>query len=341
MALIPVLTPEQSSEWDRRAADAGIALATLMDAAGRAVAGVLLRTWPQAARQGVLVAAGTGHNGGDGWVAARALARLGVPVTVASLEGDRAPLTAQVAAQARSEGVREVPADGPWPGVGVVMDAVLGTGARGAPRANAQALLERVRDLEVPVLAVDGPTGVDLETGVVHGMARADLTVTFGGFRRGHLLARDEMGEVIVVDIGHPPADTAWPRFAGDADAAAWLPPLHARDHKGDRGRVVIVGGDAGMSGAARLAARAAFAAGAGLVHVVAPEETVAAIRAGDPDIQTLAHPLAGAPSAPLLELLERADVLVAGPGLGRGEGKAALVLALLEATRCAVLDAD
>jgi NAD(P)H-hydrate epimerase len=237
--------------------------------------------------------------------------------------------------------VREVPADGPWPNVGLVVDAILGTGARGAPRAAAAALLDRLLDLPVPVVAVDGPTGVDLETGVVYGAPRADLTVTFGGFRRGHLLARDEVGDVVVVDIGHPAPEAGWPRCVSDTEAAAWLPPLNAADHKGDRGRVVVVGGEVGMTGAARLAGRAAFAAGAGLVQVVAPEASVAAVRESDPDLQTLAHALDGAPSAALLELLQRADVLVIGPGLGRGEGRAGFVLALLEASRRAVLDAD
>jgi NAD(P)H-hydrate epimerase len=341
MPPIPVLSPAQSAAWDQRAERGGIALHTLMECAGRAAAAILLRDFPSAARQGVLVAAGTGHNGGDGWVMARALARLGVPVTVASLAGDAAALTAHVAALARAEGVREVAPDGPWPNVGLVVDAILGTGAKGAPRAAAAALLERALDLPVPVVAVDGPTGVDLETGVVHGVPRADRTLTFGGFRRGHLLARDEVGEVVVVDIGHPPAEAGWPRFVSDADAAAWLPALHAADHKGDRGRVVVVGGEVGMTGAARLAGRAAFAAGAGLVHVAAPEASAAAIREADPDLQTLAHDLGGAPSAALLELVERADVLVAGPGLGRGEGRAAFVLALLAHARRAVLDAD
>ena len=294
MPLLPVLSPLQSAAWDARAERAGIALATLMEAAGRAVATVLLREFPYAARQGVLVAAGTGHNGGDGWVLARALHRLDVPVWVASLGGERAPLTAHVAGLARAEGVREVGPDGPWPSLGLLVDAILGTGASGVPRAPAAALLERMLDLELPVLAIDGPTGLDLGTGVVHGVTRADVTVTFGGFRRGHLLARDEVGHVVVVDIGHPPSESGTPLFITDGFAAARLPALHASDHKGERGRVVVIGGDAGMSGAARLAGRATFAAGAGLVHVVSTSDTLAAIRVADPDLQTLVHPMAG-----------------------------------------------
>ena len=125
----------------------------------------------------------------------------------------------------------------------MAVDALLGTGARGAPRPPMAALLERLLDLEIPIVAVDGPTGVDLQSGVVHGVTRADLTVTFGGLRRGHLLARDEVGDVVVVDIGHPPADPGWPSLVTDVQAADWLPRLRSRDHKGDRGRVVIVGG--------------------------------------------------------------------------------------------------
>jgi NAD(P)H-hydrate epimerase len=242
---------------------------------------------------------------------------------------------------ARAEGVREVAPDGPWPRVGLVIDALLGTGASGVPRAPVATLLQRLLDLELPVVAVDGPTGVDLQTGTVHGTPRADLTVTFGGFRRGHLLARDEVGAVAVVDIGHPPPDPAWPALVSDRDAAEWLPRLRARDHKGTRGRVVVIGGDAGMTGAVRMAARSAFAAGAGLVHAVAPADTVAALVQAEPDLQTLAHSFDAPPSSPLQDLISRADAVVIGPGLGRAPGRRELVAAVARGARAVVLDAD
>jgi NAD(P)H-hydrate epimerase len=289
----------------------------------------------------VLVAAGPGHNGGDGWVVARALHRLDVPVWVTSPASAGAPLRERMAGLARAEGVREVAPDGPWPRVGLVVDALLGTGASGPPRPPVAALLDRLHDLESPVVAVDGPTGVDLLSGMVHGAPRADLTVTFGGFRRGHLLARDEVGTVVVVDIGHPPAEPDWPVLVSDRDAAEWLPGLRADDHKGTRGRVVVVGGDAGMTGAIRMAARAAFAAGAGLVHAVAPAETVAALVQAEPDLQTLVHPFDRDPSPTLQELVSRADAVVIGPGLGRAPGRRELVAALARAARALVLDAD
>jgi NAD(P)H-hydrate epimerase len=341
MPPLPVLTPDQSAAWDRDAASRGLSLETLMESAGRAAAVVLAARLPAAARRGVLVLAGRGHNGGDGWVLARALHRLGLPVWVAPTTGEPAALTATVAARARAEGVREVAGDGPWPAAGLLVDALLGTGASGAPRGEVAAALGRMAETALPVLAVDGPTGLDLGTGVAHGAPHADLTVTFGGLRRGHLLGREACGDIVVVDIGHPPPDPAWPAFVTDDLAAGWLPRLRAADHKGRRGRVVVVGGAAGMSGALRLAARAAFAAGAGLVHAVAPAETIAALVAAEPDLQTLAHDLDADPGPALLDLVGRADAVVIGPGLGRGGRRREVVTRLLEAAPAAVVDAD
>lgn len=340
--LLPVLSPDQSSEWDRRAEQAGTLLATLMDAAGRAACHVAATRFPERLGAGVLVAAGPGNNGGDGWVVARALHRLEVPVFVAPSAGEPSALNKVVAAQARAEGVRVVEPEGPWPTVGLVVDALLGTGARGALRPNIATLVDRLADLALPVVAIDGPTGVDLATGVTHHPAlTASLTITFGGLRRGHLLAREECGDIVVVDIGHPPADAAWPRLVTDLDAASWIRPFASSDHKGTRGRVVVVGGDNGMSGALRLAARASFAAGAGLVHAMAPEATIAALTSAEPDLQTLVLLFDGKPAQQHLDLIGRADALVIGPGLGRGAGRKELILTLAAPASRVVLDAD
>lgn len=340
MPSIPVLTPDQSQTWDRLAAESGLGLATLMENAGRASAVVLSERYGPLLRDGVLVAAGPGNNGGDGWVLARALHRADVPVWVTSTES-ASELCQLMARLARADGVREVPPDGPWPSVGLVVDALLGTGAAGAPRPGVAALVARMMDLEISIVAIDGPTGVDLLTGVVHGTTRADLSITFGALRRGHVLARDEVGSVMVVDIGHPRPDPAWPTLVTDLQAVQWLRRLRPRDHKGDRGRVVLVGGAAGMAGALRMAARAAFAAGAGLVHAVAPPETVAALVQAEPDLQTLAQPFDQPPGGALLDLVAGADALAIGPGLGREAGRRELVAALVEVARAAVLDAD
>src|SRR3954466_8811898 len=200
MPSIPVLTPEQSKSWDQRAVATGIALATLMESAGRAVAVVLSDRYAHLLRGGVLVAAGPGNNGGDGWVLARALHRLEVPVWVTP-SPPASELCERMARLARAEGVREVSPDGPWPTVALAVDALLGTGATGAPDPDVAQLLDRLMDLPVPILVIDRgirvvakkmATGVDLGTGTVRVAARADLSVTFGDSQRSHLLARDE-----------------------------------------------------------------------------------------------------------------------------------------------------
>ena len=312
-----------------------------MDAAGRASAAVLAARYGPGLRGGVVVAAGPGNNGGDGWVLARVLHRHGVPVWVAALAGTLSPLNARVRSIAAADGVREIAPDGPWPSVTLVVDAILGTGASGAPRAPAAALVERLRDLRVPVVALDGPTGVDLLTGAAWGPAGANLSITFGAPRRGHLLARDEVGDVVVVDIGLPSPDPSWPTLVTDAMAADWLAPFPAGAHKGDRGRVVVIGGDVGMSGALRLAGRGAFAVGAGLVFGVAPEATTSALASAEPDLQLRAHAFDQPPTTALLELVQQANAVVVGPGLGRHPGRRSFLEPLLSAARAVVLDAD
>lgn len=342
MPSIPVLSPDESEAWDAQAERAGIGRELLMDAAGRAAAAVIARRFGAALGNGAVVAAGPGNNGGDGWVVARALHQAGVAVWVAApVEGSRSALCDRARARALAQGVRELPPDGPWPAPGLAIDALLGTGARGAPRAAVASLVERLRDLRVPLVALDGPTGLDLGSGIVHGAPHADLSITFGGVRRGHLLARDEAGEVLVVDIGHPPPEARLPRLVTDSWAARRLPRFGAADHKGVRGRVVVLGGAEGMSGALRLAARAALAAGAGYVHAVAPAGTVADLRAAEPDLLTTQQEFEGGPSAEVLELVARADCVIAGPGLGRDTGRAAFLEAMLVHAPLLVMDAD
>jgi hydroxyethylthiazole kinase-like uncharacterized protein yjeF len=342
MSTIPILTPAESAAWDKRAEHEGIALEVLMENAGRGSAAVLLERFGNAARRGVLVAAGPGHNGGDGWVLARSLHALGIRVFVAST-GESAPLTAKVAERSRASGVRVVAADGPWPQVGLLVDALLGTGAKGAPKGGVADLLARLHDLPLPIVALDGPTGLDLGSGLQHGAPRADLTITFGGLRRGHLLSRDEVGGLVVIEIGHSPADPKLPTLVTDDQAASWLPRLRAKAHKGERGRVVLVGGAPGMSGALRLGARAAFAGGAGLVFTLSPPESAALIAGAEPDVQARVWD-GGVESEELRVLLGQVGSLVVGPGLGRVPETRARISALLasaSASASVVLDAD
>src|SRR5213075_1285964 len=131
-------------------------------------------------------------------------------------------------------------------------------------------------------------------------------------------LAREWCGRIVVVDIGFPPPDTAWPVLITDRWAAERLPRLATQMHKGDRGRVCVIGGANGMSGAALHAARAALAAGAGLVKLVAARETIAAAQASLPDLLTVETALGEAIEPGVAEAVEWADAVVLGPGLGR-----------------------
>ncbi len=344
MASLPVLTSSQARAWDARAEAAGISLAALMECAGRATATILAARFPERLRQGVLVAAGPCNNGGDGWVIARALHATGVPVWVTSPVAPSGGLALAMAALARDAGVRDVAAEGPWPHAGLVVDALLGTGAVGAPRGALAALLPRIADLQIPIVAVDGPSGLNLDDGVQQSPIHAALTVTFGGYRRGQLLARDEVGDLVLVDIGLPSPDSAWPTLFTEAAAARHLAPFPADAHKGTRGRVVVIGGDEGMLGAARLASRSAFAAGAGLVHLVAPAASVTVIQSAEPDLQTCAQPFEAMPSGRTVALLATADAVVIGPGLGRKASRPEFILGALAAIPIGatlVLDAD
>ena len=198
----------------------------------------------------------------------------------------------------------------------------------GAPRPPMAALLDRMLDLELPIVAVDGPTGVDLQSGIVHGAPRAELTVTFGGLRRGHLLARDEVGDA--GRGGHRPSRRPIPagrRWSPTSQAAGVAAPTRSRDHKGARGRVVIVGGDAGMTGAVAHG-------GPGRVRARARGWSTSWRRRTrwrrwcrrSPISRPWRSGSTGRRPRALLDLVGRADALVIGPGLGRAPGRRELV---------------
>jgi hydroxyethylthiazole kinase-like uncharacterized protein yjeF len=343
LPVIPVITAAESAAWDERARAAhGIPARVLMESAGRAAALVIAREFAPVLARGALVAAGPGNNGGDGWVVARALAAVGAPVWAAELDRARSADCEANRALALAAGVELLEPDAPWPGAGVVVDALLGTGASEAPKGPIAELARRVADHGPPVAAIDGPTGLDLSSGTAHGPVRAQLTVTFGGLRRGHLLARDWVGRVVVVDIGFPAPDGAWPVFVTDRWAQSTLPPFAPAMHKGNRGRVLVIGGDVGMAGAAMHVARAAFACGSGLVKLALPEASIRAAQANLPDALTVTTALGPDLEPNLREAIQWADAIVLGPGLGRGEARAAFARAVVQlAAAPLVIDAD
>lgn len=340
-----LLTCGEMARADRFAIDRGIAGTTLMAAAGVAVATAVRRRYRP---QPVLVLAGPGNNGGDGWVVARDLADHGWSVRVAAL-GDPAALRGD-AAWARSLWSGPVEAARPeaLDGAGLVVDALFGAGlARdldGVAADTVAALAGRVMEGNAVSVAIDVPSGVDGDTGRVRGVAApADLTVTFFRRKPGHLLlpGRRLCGTVRIADIGIPAAALVAidPATAVDTPAA-WRHALTRRgadDHKYRRGHVVVVGG--AMPGAARLALGAARRAGVGLATAAVPPG-LAALYAGDAPGAIVREIVGGGGLGEMLADA-RYSAVVVGPGLGRDAAARLLVEAALDARRPVLLDAD
>jgi NAD(P)H-hydrate epimerase len=236
-------------------------------------------------------------------------------------------------------------AAGPHGKPGVIVDGLLGTGARGAPRgaiAQACADLGAARADGTFVVALDVPSGLDASTGAHDGAPRADLTVTFGSIKRGHLSARDWCGAIVVVDIGlgaHADLDDGAPILADAALVRSIVPRISADAHKGARRKVAIVGGARGMAGAVILAGRAALHSGVGLVKLVVSPDNADLVQRTVPEALAAAWPTNDAEAAAIGEW---ADALLVGPGLGRGPHVQQLVERCVRNVVCpVVIDAD
>ena len=338
---VSVVTAGQSAAIDAAAIAAGIPSRALMQRAGAAAASLITARWPRRLAGGVAVYAGGGNNGGDAWVVAAALASAGVRVRVEEV----VPARTDDAKAERTEARRLLDDARPDGSEAIIVDGLLGTGARGAPRgeiADAIALMAARRARGAKIVALDVPTGLDATTGEADGALAVDFTVTFGTLKRGLLVARDLAGTVATVDIGLG----AWvesredgaPRLVDGGWVRERLPAFGARAHKGTRGRLAIVGGARGMAGAAVLAARAALRTGAGLVKVLVAPESVAAVQQAVPEAIAAEWPTDA--DGAQRELGEWAHGLLVGPGLGADSRS--LVERVLVATRApAVVDAD
>ncbi|BBK42762.1 bifunctional NAD(P)H-hydrate repair enzyme [Allostella vacuolata] len=334
-----LLTVAEMGRADAAAIAGGTPGAVLMEAAGRAVAVAVARRWQPCP---VVVLCGPGNNGGDGYVAARWLARAGWPVTVARF-GDPARLAGDAAHHARlwSGPVRAMAPD-VVDGAGLVVDAIFGAGLSRPVDGVAAATLARAAAAGTPVVAIDVPSGLDGDTGRVRGHAvAAALTVTFFRRKPGHLLqpGRGLCGPTLVADIGIPPAvlDTIAPATFANAPGL-WRAARRLRgadDHKYRFGHAVVVGGGR-LTGAARLAAHAAARAGAGLVTVAAPVAALAGYAA-----QPAALLLAADAEIPALLEDPRRNAWLLGPGGGAGPALRTLAATVLAAGRATVLDAD
>jgi hydroxyethylthiazole kinase-like uncharacterized protein yjeF len=295
------LEPLYSAD-EMRAAEAGHDVDAMMQRAGAAVAEALMRRFPDARR--IALHAGGGANGGDGHIAAEILQAQG----------------------------RELVDERP----DVVIDALLGTGLKGAPREETSRLIGQINAAGVPVLAVDIPSGVNASSGEVAGAAvNADLTVTTHGPKVGLAVApgRFHAGEVAVADIGLEPAETEHRLVT--AEVLAEVPRRSARDNKYTAGHVLVVGGSRGMTGAPALAARAALRADSGYVTIAAPAECL-------PVLETLVLEAVKRPLEDVFAAATKAKALAVGPGLGRQPEAKELVRRLLaEVELPMVVDAD
>jgi NAD(P)H-hydrate epimerase len=334
-------TVEQLRAMERAALAAlGISGPELMRRAASAALNSVRRHWPQV-RQ-ICIHCGPGNNGGDGFLLGVLAREAGLQVELVALSagshGDAA--AAREAWEAGGGQVRLWDAQGVLPEAELHVDALYGIGLNRAPEPAPAQLIEAINQAGRPVLALDVPSGLDTDTGSCPGAAiRADVTVTFIAGKRGLHTGRaaDHVGVIELATLGVP--DSVYNGAQPDAQLliAESLPPRARYANKGNYGHVLVIGGDQGMAGAVRLAGEAALRGGAGLVSVATRAEHVFALNAARPEL--MAHGVDG-PQA-LAPLLQRASVLVLGPGLGQAAWSHALWLTALDADKSLVLDAD
>jgi ADP-dependent NAD(P)H-hydrate dehydratase / NAD(P)H-hydrate epimerase len=337
-----LLTPKQMAEADRLTIAGGIPGITLMENAGRQVADAVVRRWSP---RPLAVLCGPGNNGGDGFVAAQVLAERGWPVrlallgVVSALRGDAAQ------AAARWPGAVEPLDPAALDGAELVVDGIFGAGLTRPVKGVAAAVIETVNARQLPVVAIDVPSGVDGASGEVLGIApRATTTVTFFREKPGHLLlpGRSCCGETVLTQIGIP--DSVLEQIVPDTTANHpqwWLggfPWPSLQSHKYSRGHALVAGG-AVMTGAARLAARAAARLGAGLVTVAAPEAAFPIYAVALTGV--IVQPIKGLDDFRALLADPRRNAALIGPGAGVGEETRDKTFAILGAGKRSVLDAD
>jgi hydroxyethylthiazole kinase-like uncharacterized protein yjeF len=341
---VELLTPAEMAAADKWTIEAGTPGILLMERAGAAVAAIVRRRVPPGSE--IVVLAGPGNNGGDGFVAASNLADAGYMVTVV-LVGDRTKLVGDAETAANSW-LGPIVAPGPdvFGHAHLVVDALFGAGLDRPVEGAAAEAIAAANNSGHPILAIDLPSGIDGRNGAVLGAAiNAEQTVTFFRRKPGHVLMPGRMhcGRISVVDIGIDAA--ALEKIAPTAfhnSPQLWRGPLpkpHADGHKYDRGHAIVVSGPMARTGAARLAARGALRIGAGLVTIASPRDALPIHASQLTAIMIL--PMEG--SIDLVDILadERRNAVVLGPALGVGAATQALVEAALGMTPAVVLDAD
>ncbi len=358
------VTAAQIADLDRRATEEfGIPPSLLMERAGQGVARVSLSMLKEAGSRRVVVLAGKGNNGGDGLVAARHLRQAGVDAAVLLLAREDT-LTGEAAGALRSAREAGVPIASVSTGEGaelagrlaaadLIVDALFGTGFRGPASGLAAQVIETANRSAKPIVAVDIPSGLHADTGRLDGPCiRAMATVTMGLPKIGLLTypGADAAGQIYVADIGYPPSlanDASIPTRLVTAELVrSRIPPRRPDSHKGSYGRVLIIAGSVGFSGAAVLATLGALRVGAGLVTVGVPEAiypiVASKITEGMPTpLPASDGALAAAALERVKELAAGNDVIAIGPGLSRAFGVTHVVTGLMSGDRPLVIDAD
>jgi NAD(P)H-hydrate epimerase len=350
--LEPCLDAEEMRAIDRWAIDErGVPSLELMETAGRAVAEVAAAI---ATDKRAVVVCGKGNNGGDGLVAARALAETGFEAE-ALLLWPRDELSPDAQANLeRHPQAREVDAGQlaeALAGAGVVIDAIFGTGFAGAPRDPATAAIGAINDCEAPVVATDIASGVNASTGEIEGVAvKAAATVTFHAPKLGHHVnpGKGNAGELTVAPIGIPEGGPAKESAGLIAPSVLELPPRRqSGSTKFTSGQVVVAGGSRGLTGAVCLAAEASIRAGAGYCTVAVPADLESIFEIKLTEVMSVGCAfreggLRPAASEQILEACERAAAVVLGPGAGKRQGTERLLRDLAPRIEAPVLiDAD
>jgi hydroxyethylthiazole kinase-like uncharacterized protein yjeF len=342
--MIELLSNEEMAEADRLTIAAGTPGIVLMENAGRAVADAVALRQPLGTS--IAVVAGPGNNGGDGFVAARVLGERGFRVRLLSL-GGRDRLRGDAAEAARRFGGPFEPATpANLADAGLIIDAIFGAGLQRPVEGAAREMIEAMNARGVPILAVDLPSGVNGSTGARLGAAiQATETVTFFRRKPGHLLlpGRLSCGRVRVAEIGIKPEVLSRIRPRTFANAPElWksgfpIPRIEA--HKYARGHAVVVSGRLAHTGAARLGARGALRAGAGLVTIASPRDALI-VHAAE-NLAVMVRPVDGAAELAAMLADRRLNAVLLGPGGGVGAGMRDLAAAALTGERAVVLDAD
>jgi len=319
---------------------------TLMQRAGKAALDFLQRRWPQA--HAITVFCGTGNNGGDGFVLARLAHERGLKVSIWQVGS--ADKLSGIAAEARNLCLKHqisieplhAKADIGCPDV--MVDAICGIGLKSDLREEAALAVSKMQRSRAPIFAIDVPTGIDADTGSVLGTAiHAAATMTFIGLKLGLLTGSGTAytGELITNDLQLPAELFSYVEPVAEnlhlQGFAHYLKP-RARDwHKGLSGHVLVIGGELGFSGAPRMAGEAALRVGAGLVSIATRPENAVVMNAAHPEL--MCHGVSSAEE--LAPLLDKADILIIGPGLGQSDWAKTLWNAALANDLPKVIDAD